>query len=250
MPKFERLLKVPRSSRTIQLVINIPEASTPLAVTPVAVKPSRRARAWVVLKVAGPSTVAIAAIVISIMSLQGQAAANRDLEQSNAAAQQANAAAASARIRQEAEQVSFLQNELPRPPFTSLTVENLATTPIYEVTFQVDATANIIPTGRNGFLTKTLTIWLGNIPACSSATVSIVPGVTAALAKKAGLTTAEIGPNPVDVIVDSMSFADSSGIDWQYSGIGILQQVENLPKNTFTPDGFWSTKYQTAVGCA
>jgi hypothetical protein len=262
--KIERLLKVPRSGRTIQLVINIPEPSAPPAVNPPPPKVTGWARVWAVLKVAGPATVATAAIVISLFSLQGQAAADRDLQEANAAARQANAASVAASQRQDAEQVSFLQTALPQSPFTSMLVANHATTPVYNVTFQVEATVftSLIGApkglkgyiaalvGGKGYLTREFTFWLGDMPACSSGTVvNIVTAATAAMLDNARLPAAVIGANPVAVNVTSMSFADSSGTAWQYSGLGTLQKLDHVPANTYFPNAYLAANYKDAVGC-
>jgi hypothetical protein len=260
--KLERLLKVPRSGRTIHIVINVPESSAPPAVISSPPKPTRSARTWAVLKVAGPATVATAAIIISILSLQGQGSANRDLQQANAAAQQANATAATSRQRQGAEHVSFLQNPLRHPPFTSLLVENLATTPVYNATFQVQAIVNINHAdakggakgyinglvGGKGYVTKTFTLWLGNIPACSSGAVNIVPAATAALLKRTKLTAAQL-KGPVAAIAEWMSFEDSNGVAWRYFGLEELKQLQGPPMNTFSPDGYLQATYRAATGC-
>jgi hypothetical protein len=254
--KLERLLKVPRSGRTIQLVINIPEPPAPPAMTTPPPQLTGWARAWAVLKVAGPATVATAAIIISILSLQRQGSANRDLQEANAITQQENSAAGATRQRQDAEKVSFLQNALPPPPFTFLLVENLCITPIYNVTFQVEASILIgLTVGANGrlkytgFESKTFTFWLGNIPACSSGTASVVPAVVATLMKnKVKLTALQI-TGEIGIITDWMSFADSNGVAWRYSGIGGLQQLQYLPANTYTPNGYMGATYKDAVGC-
>jgi hypothetical protein len=252
--KLERLLKIPRSARTIQLVINIPESSPRSTVSAPLPKPTGWARAWAILKVAGPATVAIAAIVISVLSLQRQDATNRDLQQANAAARQVEVAAAAANERRNAEQVSFLETMLRKPPSVSMVVENRATTPVYNVTFQVEVSAftpliGAPKTGGKGHLSKEFIFWLGNIPACSSGTVSNL--VTAAIAamKKTKLAAAVIGTNPVGVYVDWMSFADSSSVAWRYSGSGVLRKLESLPATTFVPDAYLAASYKNAIGC-
>lgn len=137
--KLERLLQVPRSSRTIEVVINIPDHPAAPSPTATASKPSGRARAWAILKIAGPTVASITALVISVLALLGQMSANRKQQQADTAAQQANAAASAASQRQAAGQVSFLQGASSYSPFTSLLVENRGVTPIYNVTFQVQA---------------------------------------------------------------------------------------------------------------
>ena len=262
--KLERLLKVPRSGRTIQLVINVPEPSAQPPVISPPPKLTGWARVWAVLKVAGPAIVSIAAIVISILSLQGQAAANRGMQEANAAARQANAAAAAASQRRNAEQVSFLTTALPQSPFTSMLVANHATTPVYEVTVQAEATVFTSLTGGpkgnkgyiaaliggNAYLRKEFTFYLGDMPACSLGTVTnLVTAATAAMLDNTKLAAGVIGANPVAVTVMSMSFTDSSGTAWQYSGLGGLQKLEYLPANTHYPDAYLATHYKDAVGC-
>jgi hypothetical protein len=237
--KFERLLKVPRSGRTIHLVINIPE---PMAVVTPPLKPTRRARIWAVLKVAGPSSVAIAAIIISILSLQGQRAATREQ-------QRADAAAAAARERHEAQQVSFLQVHIPEPPYNSLRVENFGVNPVYDVTFQVNA-FSARSVRSSSFLARTFTVWLGNIPSCSSGTIDMTAAVLAGLHKMTGLSLGLLRARIFAAEVNWMAFADSNGGDWQYTGNGEpLQRLESLSDSTFLPAGYLQAKYKTVVGC-
>jgi hypothetical protein len=120
--KLKQLLKVPRSSRTIELVINIPDHTAPPTPAATAPKPKDWARAWAVLKAAGPTTASIAALVISILALRGQMSANQEQQQANKTAQQANATASAASQRRAAGQVSFLQGAVSFSPFTSLLV--------------------------------------------------------------------------------------------------------------------------------
>jgi hypothetical protein len=61
------------------------------------------------------------------------------------------------------------------------------------------------------------------MPACSLGTVTnLVTAATAAMLDNTKLAAAVIGANPVAVTVMSMSFTDSSGTAWQYSGLGGL----------------------------
>jgi hypothetical protein len=264
--KLKGFLKIPRSGRTIQLVINIPEPSVPktIAVTPHPPKATRRARAWDVLRFAGPSAVSVAAIVISILSLLGQQAANRDMQEANAAAQHANAETAAASQRQNAAQVSFLQTALSQSPFTSMLVENHATTPIYQVTVQALATVFAKFTGGpkgikgylaalaggNSYLTENFTFFIGDIPACSSGTVTdLVTAATSAMLDTKKLAPIVIGANPVAVDVMSMSFKDSSGTAWQYSDLGGLRKLADVPETTNFPSAYLGTRYKDANSC-
>lgn len=262
--KLERLLKVPLSSRTIELVINIPDhpvSPTPTAAAP---KPSGRARAWAVLKIAGPTTASLAALVISVLALLGQTSANREQQQANTAAQQANAVASAAGQRHAAGQVSFLQGAVSSPPFTSLLVENRGVTPIYEVTFQIQAGIYVgkatlkqsnqdyikALVGGGNYVQKAFTLYLGDVPACSSATLDVASSVTAVILRDTKITKGQLGKSPVGVLVGSMSFADSSGSDWQYSGVGELNHLGNLPENDFSADGYLATNWNNASGCS
>jgi hypothetical protein len=205
-------------------------------------KPTGWARIWAVLKVAGPSSVAIAAIVISILSLQGQGTATSEQ-------QRVDAAAAAARQRHEAQQVSFLQVHIPQPPYNSLRVENFAVNPVYNVTFQVNAfSARSVRSSK--FLARTFTVLLGDIPACSSSTISMTAAALAGLHKLTGLSLRLLRARIFAIEVNWMSFADSNGDNWQYTGNGEpLQHLASLPTYTFLHGGYLQAKYKTIVGC-
>jgi hypothetical protein len=219
-------------------------------------KPTGWARVWTVLKVAGPAIVSIAAIVISILSLQGQAAANRGTQDANAAARQANAAAAAANQRRNAEQVSFLQTALPQSPFASMLVENHATTPVYEVTVQAEATVFTSLTGGpkgikgyiaaliggNTYLRKEFTFYLGDMPACSLGTVTnLVTAATAAMLDNTKLAAAVIGANPVAVNVMSCPSPTAAGrlgstpISEGCRNWNTCQQIRTIQTRTWRP---------------
>lgn len=240
--RLERLLRVPRADRTIHLVINIPEPAAPSGSVSPSPKPTIRARTLGVLKIAGPASVATAAIILSILSLQQQNSANREQRQ-------ASAAAAAATERLAAERVSFLQDFLPKPPFTSLVVENLAATPAHDVEFQAEATVN---TGAKSRITKEFILKLGSIPACSSGAVNIVPAVIKLMQGTNGLRASRIRADAVGINVNSMDFVDSNGLGWQYFGQGGLEQVTfiSLPGSGPISLGSVQATYKTAPGCA
>lgn len=210
--KFEQLFKVPRSARTIQLVVNVPEASAH-SVPPPPVKdasvPKIRDRVWSFLKVAGPVIVSMSAIIISIFSLQEQRQA--DYEQ-----RQVDVAAATASQRQEAERVSFLEEpSLSQATSTLVLLENLSTAPVGVVSLyiRVENVSGIRLAGPVAFY-----LLLGSMPACSSATINVGPLTVRGL----DLPKA-IFEHGAFINVSSMIFSDSNGLNWQYNGQ--LQQV-------------------------
>jgi len=236
--KLERLLKLPRPVRTIHLVINIPELATaPPVITPPP-KPTAWARTWAILKIAGPASVATAAIIISVFSLRQQSTANLDQ-------QLANKAVTGSIVRHDAEQLSFLQDYASRPPFTSLMVENLATTPAYFVSFQVQAVALV---SGKADVVRAFTLLLGNIPACSSGAVNFAPTVTAAMEKVPIVKASHVQADTIGIVVNSISFADGDGLDWQSLGMGDLQQLTALP--LANPTLSLQATYKAAPGCA
>jgi hypothetical protein len=99
-----------------------------------------------------------------------------------------------------------------------------------------------------GYVTKAFTLWLGDIPACSSGTINIVPAATKVVQERTGLTASQISANSIAIVVCSMSFNDSNGVGWQY-GPEVLQQSASLSAVTFTPDRYVRTAYKAAVGC-
>jgi hypothetical protein len=99
-----------------------------------------------------------------------------------------------------------------------------------------------------GYVTKAFTLWLGDIPACSSGTINIVTAATKVVQERTGLTASQISANSIAIVVCSMSFNDSNGVGWQY-GPEVLQQSASLSAVTFTPDRYVRTAYKAAVGC-
>jgi len=236
--KFERLLKVPRSGRPIHFVINVPQ---PTAAVAPPLKPTGWARIWDVLKVAGPSSVSVAAIIISILSLQDQRTATSEQRL-------AHAAAAAAKQRLLAQQVSFLQVPIRQRPYNLLRVENFAVNPVYDVTFEVNAFS--ARSAKSSFIARTFALWLGTIPACSSSTINMAQALMAGMHKVTGLSLRLLQARLFGVQINWMSFADSNGYDWQYAGNGVpLQHLVNLPASTFQPAGYLQAQYKTVVGC-
>jgi hypothetical protein len=190
--------------------------------------------------------------------------ANQEQQLANRAAQQADAAASAASQRQAAGQVSFLQDAVSYYPFTSLLVENLGTTPIYEVTFQVQAGiyvgkaalkqsnqnyVNALVGGKN-YIEKTFTLYMGNVPACSSATTDVASSVDGVILRGTKITESQLGKSPVGVLVGSMSFADSGGSDWQYSGVGELHRLDDLPEPVIADDGYLAPNWSSVSSCS
>jgi hypothetical protein len=227
---------VPRTARAIHLVINIPDPVAPPAAEPASAK--SWARVWTVLKIAGPVSVSIAAIIIAILSLQAQSFANQQ-EQRAGKAVEGNIKG------QDAEQVSFLQRSTPKPPYEVLTVENHGSTPVYIVSFQV-VVIPITKTGKS--VSKLFTVWLGDVPACSSGTIDIAPVAETMIEKSDQLKLAQI--RSVGYYVASMHFLDSNGLEWQYTSAGFLQESQAIPEAPSSNKGYLQADYKSAVGCA
>lgn len=238
--KLERLLKVPRSARTVQLVINVPESPVQSSTAAVRPKPTYWARIWTFLKVAGPAFVAATALIISVLSLREQSSVDQ--------------AAATAGQRQNAERVSFLDNGISSPG--SVLIENLSPNPIYN---DVLSTAILhvfqhVPNG--GPIGIGVAISLGDIPPCSSGIVNLISIETKALQSlfltwnPSGLRipTPKIQISGNEIFVQSMSFADSNGLDWQDSSAGGLEQLTSLPK--YTQQWRVQAVYTPATGCS
>ena len=234
--RFERLLKVPRSARTIQVIVNLPEASAHPVQEPA--KRTLRNRIWAISKVAVPVIVSVVAIVISALSLNEQ--------------RQADIAAATANQRQGARAVTYLQK--PRSDWSTVPVlvENLSNAPAAAPTLYIEADTSS-HVGYPNFASFSLP--LNDIPACTSAIINVGPVAIAVLhLSKAALV------NGNGINVSFMTFSDSSGLYWEYSkGLDQngnlrpgLQQIGSPPASRITAGTASShnLSYKPASGCA
>lgn len=236
--KFERLLKVPRSARTIQVIVNIPEAPAPSVQEPA--KRTLRNRIWAISKVAAPVIASAAAIVISVLSLHEQ--------------RQTDIAAATAEQRQEAEGVTYVQE----PGSSSgssipVLVENLSNAPAVAPTLYIEA--DTLGPATGGPESATFNLRLADIPACSSATINVGPTAISVLnLSKNALATGTY------INVSSMTFIDSHDLYWEYGGgfdrdgnpQSQLQQIVSLPASRITvrTQNALELSYKPAAGCA
>jgi hypothetical protein len=232
---FNRLLKVPRSTRTIHLVINIPETPAHSVAAPSA-EDLPQGRPWnrilAASKVAGPIIASAAAIIISIFSL---------LEQN-----QVYVAMATASQRQEAERVSFVQEPSTNPrSSTPVLLENLGTLPVDTVSLYV-----VVETYNK--LAENFYDWnlpLLDIPACSSATINVSPAAISAAHLPASASTDRIA-----IYVNTLDFRDSNDLYWQYTGYndndGQLQQIASPSGSGLIYSGTIKPSYKSASGCS
>jgi hypothetical protein len=80
--------------------------------------------------------------------------------------------------------------------------------------------------------------------------MDVASSIAGVVLRDTKITKSQIGKSPVGVLVGSMSFADSSGSDWQYSGVGELHHLDNLPEVTITTDGYLAPDWSNASGCS
>lgn len=249
--RFERLPKIPRSARTIELVINIPDApvSSPPAPSPTKPPPpSRRARVWAFLKVAGPVVVAVAALVISILGYTDQHGAN--------------ALAATASERQDAEKVSFISVN---PSVSgSISAQNLSDTQIHEIIFAVSVYSVVyddhlrVPAPH---FYEFVLVELPDLPGCSTSTLDLLAAMTSTLRSAIPSTNPFYEQiSSADMTVNGMFFTDVNGLQWQLSDLGTLGLAagdSNLPPWT----GDWEEEgnfapviknpvFKSATGCS
>lgn len=232
--KLERLLKIPRSARTIQLVINIPESSAKAPPVLAPAKVTRWGRIWTFLKVAGPASVATAALIISLLSLRAQNSANQ--------------AAVTAAQEQDAGKVSFLDNGIPSPG--SVMIENLSHSPTYDATLLATVYIPLKTPISNGYVGISMAFSLNDIPACSSGIANLIPVATKA-AQSLGLFKPSPGHSisASNMLVQSMYFADANGLDWDYSSVGKLEKLTSLPKFAYDVSSV-QVVYSPATGCS
>jgi hypothetical protein len=167
----------------------------------------------------GPVVASIAAIAISILALLEQ----RSVDVGQAVASQ----------RQEAEQVSFLQETSPTGSDDLVVVANLGTGPAHFPILLVLIGSDVSPGNSKETKTELVDVHLNlnDIPACSTATIDINQTIKKG-AQNQNLK-APLLVNPAlqfPVFVESLTFADSNGLIWTYFSDGGLQQQ---PKDEF-----------------
>jgi hypothetical protein len=210
---YRKPVRIPRSARTVQLVVNLPEPRPSERPQPPQ-DPSKRSawgRLWAIAKVAGPVCASLAALFIAIAALRSQDAAVSEQRKVD------RAAAAASQLEQ-AEKVYFIVEDpaapLASPQAGALVVQNASTSPVDELTFYVVFTAP----GAHGVTTgQSLTLDMETMPSCARMSFNIEDYIAQALRQAQG------GPRPQIKLVWaglSMSFSDNSGQFWQESGFG------------------------------
>jgi hypothetical protein len=212
------------------------------------IKTTRRFRSylWSITKIAGPLALSITALTISFLAYIDQHQANKVAENS------ATIADNSAQ-RQQAELVSFLQEQNlsnRQVVDTIILVNNASDAPIYNAVFNVTGQV-----GKAKILG--LQLYLGNVPACSSGRIasSTISEYLIALTKIFGPALVPSEPSlykgkaSYDAL--SMYFTDNSGISWLYTEGQPLQQVRYPPKlGRFFPLRLPPLQYEPATGCS
>jgi hypothetical protein len=186
--------------------------SAPVAQPPVNSSAVRnvRSRLWSVATVVGPATVAIAALVISLLNYEDQ--------------HQVDEAAVAASQRHQAGLVSFILQQGNGPSNETVLINNSSDNPVNDV----QLASNVAFEDGRSYL---LEINLGAIPACSVGRVTssmIADYLRAALfpyMQNKNTQYEEIDGN-YQFTVASMLFTDSNGIAWKYPEGG---PVENTP---------------------
>jgi hypothetical protein len=240
--EYRKLLRLPRSSRAIQLVVNLPEsppAVAPLSPPPTPPKPSGRARVWAIAKVAGPAAASLAALIISLAAYLNQQSANSEQHQ-------VDQAAAILNQEQQAGKVYFFM-DTPVPLSSILTVENTSTSPVYELMFLIDFEG---PNARRSKLTsQTMTLDLETMPSCAVATINLDTYISQALDELYKTT----GPMQIKIVYGSpvMSFQDNHGLFWEETAYG--QPRRTTFDQALIPSGLSkqiSPHYEAASGCS
>ena len=199
-----------RTSRPVVIVVSEPATSSPA--NAVAGR-SFRSRLWSIAKVAGPSSVAVAAIVISLLTYEDQ--------------HQVNQATTNSSLRQQAQLVSFFQPQGSGRPSETILINNYSEAPVSDAA----VLANVILNDGRSF---SVTVAIGSIPACSLGRVTgsmiqnYFDGITFVLFSSATsgtvtLNSNELPDNNYRFTAESMYFTDNNGVNWQYPAGGPLE---------------------------
>lgn len=262
MGSLSQRVKMPLFSRTVEIVINMPEAAQSTSADTPPPKPARWSRIKGAGKVLGGAIVAstsIAAIIVASMALSEQTSADR-------AQQQANAMQAAAGQRQQVSQVSYVQegSEMPRVP---VVIENLGTSPAYSPMLIVQFQGWVYPDRqrkeRPSPVLGTFSIVLNNMPACSSSTINIGPTIVRDIEATKSMWPPAISFKPSELVSPSlgtsvigMLFSDGSGRIWQFSdGSGLevvpsVQEAEGEEGVELSTSGYLTATYKSNVGCS
>lgn len=180
---------------------------------------------------AGPALVAVAALVISLLTYRDQHAADENQRK-------VDAAATTTAERHDAEQVSVWLDY----NTNDLLVENLSPGPVYNVMLRLQALV-----GDNSTMHQII-LWLGNIPPCSIGPTDSLP---AARKYEMAVDLSKKPPSLTIIGNDlSMSFSDRNGLWWIYSDHSELRQVTQREADGPNFDGFVSASFKAANGCS
>jgi hypothetical protein len=182
-----------------------------------------------VAKIAGPSVVAITALVISLLTYIDQ--------------HRVDTAAAAASYVHDAKQVSFVMREIPSP--ITVTIENTSMSPVNDVTLDTEGSFSRL--GETRVVAKRLLIFLGSMPPCSVATLNLAKPIRlmADPPQKFRL------PQTLDDYeVNAMYFNDRNSVSWEYLPSGSLIPIKpHIPPGVVT--SIWrEPKYTAASGCS
>jgi hypothetical protein len=170
---------------------------------------------WSILKVVGPAIMASTALVISLLSYEDQHGAY-----------QANA---TANLRHQAEQVSFVQQSTDQQSSESILIDNSSNNPVSNVTFVISLT---YPDER----TYSMEVYLAAMPACSIGRVtnSMMAAYLHYIEFKY-IDFKTIAPELLswnhEFTVTSMYFTDNNGAAWRYSEDNALKRISGYPSS-------------------
>lgn len=225
----------PTARRSTRRTINIPPGTVVIShASNPAPKPTFEARIWAVAKIAGPSVVAVAALVISILALQDQLAATRGQLQ-------ADQADIVARQEQQADQVSVVQG-----PNNVITIANASDNAIQDVSILIGFFGVIPAEAPDSGAGVSVNLQVSDIPACKDATAHMtrtITGVLRSMHTRAGLLKAEVQ----NAEVYDIGFADYNDVGWT-EGPGI--PLHRDPEGSVSFIGqYLPTKFTPAIGC-
>jgi hypothetical protein len=225
--KVTRLLKLPRSARTIQLVINIPEAASTSPLAPTSTAKRKRPKGWglVIATFKSPgsalaalaSIASVAALVVSIFALNSQNTAN-------SSQQSVNRLAIEQAIQQQAQHVSFTVENSPHTDFGVLSVQNTSSSPISDVAFGglLDYSR-----GSNPTVTK-VPMWfsLGDLGACQISSINLDKVIESFIVRRIhpNIRQYPYGYGLIGLENMALSFTDRNAISWEYPQYKALQQ--------------------------
>ena len=258
MGRFSQRLKVPRFARTIEIVINMPEAAPAHALPP---KPTRWSRVKGVGKVLGGALVgftSIAAIIVASMALSEQKSADREQRQ-------VNETQAAASQRQQVSQVTYVQ-EGSQVPRVLVVMENLGTSPAYSPILILRFEGWVYPDGHQKAkpypVVGTFSVVLNNMTACSSSTINLGPTIVHDIETdksiwppEVPLKLTELESPTLGTSVIGMLFGDGSGRIWQYSagdGLDVVSSVQEAEEEEgveLSSTGYLTANYKPTSGC-